>query len=75
MSPGHSADHPESVAAALDALDRFMAALNRRDEPALNAALHFPHVRLTAPAPPPRRHGARIALRSIQRIAAARPAA
>ena len=29
-------------------LDRFMAALNRRDEPALNATLHFPHVRLAS---------------------------
>ena len=25
-----------------------MAALNRRDEPALNATLHFPHVRLAS---------------------------
>lgn len=40
--------HPASVAAAMAALDRFMAALNRRDEPALNAALHFPHVRLAS---------------------------
>ena len=43
-----AADHPESVAGALAALDRFMAALNGRDEPALNAALHFPHVRLAS---------------------------
>jgi len=49
VSPGHLADdHPESVAGALDALDRFMAALNRRAEPALNEVLHFPHVRLAS---------------------------
>ena len=38
----------ESTAAALAVLDRFMAALNCRDEPALNATLHFPHVRLAS---------------------------
>jgi hypothetical protein len=27
-------------------LDRFMTALNARDEPALLATLHFPHYRL-----------------------------
>ena len=43
-----AADHPQSVAGAMAALDGFMAALNRRDEPALNAALHFPHVRLAS---------------------------
>ena len=43
-----AADHPQSVAGAMAALDSFMAALNRRDEPALNAALHFPHVRLAS---------------------------
>ena len=42
------ATHPGSVAAAMAALDRFMAALNHRDEPALNAALHFPHVRMAS---------------------------
>ena len=41
-------EHPESVAAALAVLDRFMAALNRRDEAGLNATLHFPHVRLAS---------------------------
>ena len=41
-------EHDESVAAALATLDAFMAALNRRDEVALNATLHFPHVRLAS---------------------------
>jgi len=35
-------------AAALATLDAFMVALNRRDEPALNGTLHFPHVRLAS---------------------------
>jgi hypothetical protein len=35
-----------AVAAALATLDRFMAALNAGDEPALLATLHFPHYRL-----------------------------
>jgi hypothetical protein len=35
-----------AVGAALAVLDRFMAALNARDEPALLATLHFPHYRL-----------------------------
>ena len=35
-----------AVAAALAMLDRFMAALNAGDEPALLATLHFPHYRL-----------------------------
>lgn len=35
-----------AVAAAMAVLDRFMAALNARDEPALLATLHFPHYRL-----------------------------
>jgi hypothetical protein len=34
------------VSAALAVLDRFMAALNGGDEPALLATLHFPHYRL-----------------------------
>jgi hypothetical protein len=38
----------DSVDAALATLDRFMAALNRRDEAALNDALNFPHVRLAS---------------------------
>ena len=48
MSAPTASAHPESVAAAMAALDRFMAALNRRDEAALNAALHFPHVRIAS---------------------------
>lgn len=35
-----------AVAAAMAVLDRFMAALNAGDEPALLATLHFPHYRL-----------------------------
>ena len=35
-----------AVGAALAVLDRFMAALNAGDEPALLATLHFPHYRL-----------------------------
>jgi len=35
-----------AVDAALAVLDRFMAALNAGDEPALLATLHFPHYRL-----------------------------
>ena len=40
--------HPDqaAVSAALAVLDRFMAALNAGDEPALLATLHFPHYRL-----------------------------
>ena len=37
-----------SEGAAMAALDGFMAALNARDEAALNAALNFPHVRLAS---------------------------
>ena len=37
-----------SEGAAMAALDRFMAALNARNEAALNAALNFPHVRLAS---------------------------
>jgi hypothetical protein len=50
ISLGGAAEHQESVAAALAALDRFIAALNRRDEAGVNAALHFPHVRLASGA-------------------------
>ena len=35
-----------AVSAAFAVLDRFMAALNAGDEPALLATLHFPHYRL-----------------------------
>ena len=37
---------PAAVAAAMAVLDRFMAALNARDQQALAATLHFPHHRL-----------------------------
>jgi hypothetical protein len=35
-------EHAESTAAALATLDRFMAALNRRDEAGVNDAFNFP---------------------------------
>lgn len=42
--------HPKpdaaAVAAGMDVLDRFMAALNARDQAALLASMHFPHYRL-----------------------------
>lgn len=38
----------DPAAAALAALDAFMAALNRGDEAGLNETLHFPHVRLAS---------------------------
>jgi hypothetical protein len=42
--------HPEpdaaAAAAAMDVLDRFMAALNAGDQVALLATMHFPHYRL-----------------------------
>lgn len=41
-------EHADSIAAALATLDRFMASLNRRDEPGLNDTLNFPHVRLAS---------------------------
>ena len=37
-----------AVSAALAVLDRFMAALNAGNEPALLPTLHFPHYRLSA---------------------------
>lgn len=43
-----SEEHPEAVAAAMAVLDAHMAALNARDEQALNATLHFPHYRLAS---------------------------
>ena len=36
----------ESLAMAMRALDDYLAALNRGDEPGVNAACNFPHVRL-----------------------------
>jgi hypothetical protein len=38
----------DPLAAALTALDDFMAALNRGDEAGVNATFHFPHVRLAS---------------------------
>ncbi len=46
--PAHEAQDSEAVAAAMAVMDRFMAALNARDEAALQATLHFPHYRLAA---------------------------
>ena len=40
--------HDDAVAAAMGVLDAHMSALNARDEPALNATLHFPHYRLAS---------------------------
>jgi len=40
-------DSPE-VAAAMKALDDFMAALNAHDEAGINAAFNFPHVRFAS---------------------------
>jgi hypothetical protein len=37
-----------AVAAAMDVLDRHMAALNARDSEGLAATLHFPHYRLSS---------------------------
>lgn len=36
----------EIIDACIDVLDRFMAALNAHDAPAMDATMHFPHVRL-----------------------------
>ena len=41
-----SSDGSGAVAAALDVLDRHLAALNRGDAAALAQTLHFPHYRL-----------------------------
>lgn len=42
----HPEPDEEAVAAAMAVLDRFMAALNARDQAALLGAMHFPHYRL-----------------------------
>jgi hypothetical protein len=42
----HASPDAAAVAAGMDVLDRFLAALNARDETALLAAMHFPHYRL-----------------------------
>jgi hypothetical protein len=39
--------HAAEIAAALDVLDRHIAALNAGDADALTATLHFPHYRLS----------------------------
>lgn len=44
----HDTPDADSVVAAMAVMDRFMAALNARDEVALQATLHFPHYRLAA---------------------------
>ncbi|HRD79019.1 MAG TPA: hypothetical protein PK264_24320 [Hyphomicrobiaceae bacterium] len=41
-------NNAESATAALAVLDRFIAALNQRDEAAINATLNFPHVRIAS---------------------------
>jgi hypothetical protein len=41
-----SFDHPEAIAAAMEVLDRHIAALNSGDAAALTQTLHFPHYRL-----------------------------
>ena len=47
MRDAVAAGDKAAEAAAMAVLDRFMAALNAREQPALAAALHFPHYRLT----------------------------
>ncbi|ODT18218.1 MAG: hypothetical protein ABS54_16600 [Hyphomicrobium sp. SCN 65-11] len=42
-----ASDDPEAVAAAIEVLDRHIAALNAKDDVALAATLHFPHYRLS----------------------------
>jgi hypothetical protein len=42
----HVEPDAEAVVAGLDALDRFLRALNARDQAALLATMHFPHYRL-----------------------------
>jgi hypothetical protein len=42
----HAAPDAASVAAAMEVLDRFLAALNAHDEAGLLATMHFPHYRL-----------------------------
>ena len=43
-----SSDDSDAVAAALEVLDRHLAALNRGDAAALAQTLHFPHYRLAS---------------------------
>jgi len=44
----HETHDEDALAAAMAVMDRFMVALNARDEAALQATLHFPHYRLAA---------------------------
>lgn len=44
----HETADADATAAAMAVMDRFMVALNARDEAALRATLHFPHFRLAA---------------------------
>jgi hypothetical protein len=46
----HIAPDAAAVAAATEVLDRFMAALNARDQAGLLATMHFPHYRLAGVA-------------------------
>lgn len=39
---------PQDIAAAENALDGFMAALNARDEAGVNGAFNFPHIRFAS---------------------------
>lgn len=43
-----SDENPESVAAAMAVLDRFMVALNAQDEAGVNACFNYPHVRIAS---------------------------
>ena len=44
----NAAEHDDQVAAAMKALDEFMAAFNARDPEAWAATLNYPHVRLAS---------------------------
>jgi hypothetical protein len=46
----HGEPDRDAATAALEVLDRFMAALNARDETALLGTMHFPHYRLAGAA-------------------------
>ncbi len=46
----HAEPDAAAVSAGMAVLDRFLAALNARDQPALLAAMHFPHYRLAGVA-------------------------
>lgn len=46
----HGEPDAAAVAAGMEVLDRFLAALNAGDEPGLLATMHFPHYRLAGTA-------------------------